>query len=281
MTHADCSYSIPLRLYDPPLNYNLGLKTPRLQGEEYYGVLAEFMHAVKARWPKVLIQFEDFSSDKALTLLDKSFLATLDGRQLANGAAEIAKMALVKDPELFELLAEHGPALIANKFQDAPHELPAASVTSPASRVLYLAIQTMLEELAPNLWEQSLERLVDFGHVFSMELEMAALFDEKLFHGEAVAIDMAFSSVLAHVRGHLDSETLDLILQTMRGLSLPVYHERFDSPLSAEAIYERVKFSQGQKLPLPVGKGEARLFNDVTPEEIVEALKVWHDRCAA
>ena len=56
-------------LRDDP--FYLGLKTPRLQGEEYYGVLAEFMHAVKARWPKVLIQFEDFSSDKALNLLDK------------------------------------------------------------------------------------------------------------------------------------------------------------------------------------------------------------------
>merc|ERR1712023_73952 len=56
----------------------------------------------------------------ALTLLDRSFLATLDERQLANGAAEIAKMALVKDPELYQLLCAHGPQLIANKFQDAP-----------------------------------------------------------------------------------------------------------------------------------------------------------------
>ena len=129
---------------------------------------------------------------------------------------------------------------------------------------------------------ESLERLVDFGHVFSMELEMALVHqgDEKLFHGEAVAIDMAFSSVLAHVRGHLESETLDLILQTMRGLSLPVYHERFDSPLTAEAIYERVKFSQGQKIPLPTGKGEARIFNDITKEELVEALELWTERCA-
>merc|ERR1719267_225305 len=54
----------------------------------------------------------------ALTLLDRSFLATLDDRQLANGAAEIVKMALMKDPELFALLRDHGDDLIKHRFQD-------------------------------------------------------------------------------------------------------------------------------------------------------------------
>jgi 3-dehydroquinate synthetase len=211
-----------------------------------------------------------------LTLLDRSFLATLDERQLANGAAEIAKMALVKDPELFHLLRDHGPQLIQDKFQDAPD----ADAPNAPSRVLYLAIQTMLEELAPNLWEDSLERLVDFGHVFSMELEMKALYEDKLFHGEAVAIDMAFSSVLSYVRGHLDARSLDEVLQMMRGLGLPVYHEDFDVEMVAQAMYERVKFSQGQKIPLPTGKGVAHLFNDITEDQLKEALAEWAARCA-
>ena len=215
----------------------------------------------------------------ALTLLDRQFLATLDERQLANGAAEIAKMALVKDPELFELLAEHGEALIEDKFQD-----PAGAdqeSDSAASRVLYLAIQTMLEELAPNLWEDSLSRLVDFGHVFSMELEMAALFDEKLFHGEAVAIDMAFSAVLAYVRGHIDDPTLTRILNMLSGLKLPTFHPSFDRAMADEAMYERIKFSQGQKIPLPVTAGASRLFDDITHDEMYAALDEWRLRCAA
>ena len=118
----------------------------------------------------------------ALAILDRTFLASLDSRQVANGAAEIMKMALVKDPELFDLLERHGPQLIAHKFQQIPGEADGAEAPS---RVLFLAIQTMLEELAPNLWEDSLERLVDFGHVFSMELEMAELHQNKLFHGRS------------------------------------------------------------------------------------------------
>ena len=93
----------------------------------------------------------------ALTLLDRSFLGTLDARQLSNGAAEIVKMALVKDAELFSLLEEHGPSLIEGKFQDLPGGVESNAVGAP-SRVLTLAISTMLEELAPNLWEDSLTR---------------------------------------------------------------------------------------------------------------------------
>ena len=213
-----------------------------------------------------------------LTLLDRSFLGTLDQRQLSNGAAEIAKMALVKDPVLFDDLCSHGSALIAHKFQDLPQSAGGGAVPS---RVLDASIHTMLEELAPNLFEDSLHRLVDFGHVFSMELEMAVLHSEKLFHGEAVAIDMAFSCVLAYVRGHLDEATLNECLDMLTNLGLPTYHEKLDAPMLNQALYERVKFSQGQKIPLPVAPGVSRIFNDVTSEQVLEALDEWAARCAA
>merc|ERR1712023_224363 len=75
----------------------------------------------------------------ALAILDRTFLSTLDSRQLANGAAEIMKMAIVKDAELFYLLERHGPELIASKFQSlADENTPGGDA---ASRVLFLAIQ--------------------------------------------------------------------------------------------------------------------------------------------
>lgn len=57
------------------------------------------------------------------------------------------------------------------------------------------SIQGMLEELEYNLWEHILCRLVDYGHTFSPELEMAALSSgAELLHGEAVNIDMALTT---------------------------------------------------------------------------------------
>ena len=110
---------------------------------------------------------------------------------------------------------------------------------------------------------------------------MDVLFDEKLFHGEAVAIDMAFSCVLAYVRGHLDEPTLTECLDMLTNLGLPTYHEKLDAPMLNQALYERVKFSQGQKIPLPVAPGVSRIFNDVTSEQVLEALDEWAARCAA
>merc|ERR1712157_641932 len=132
------------------------------------------------------------------------------------------------------------------KFQDLPSELGGAEVPT---RVLHLAIQTMLEELAPNLWEDSLTRLVDFGHIFSLELEMDSLFEEKLFHGEAVAIDMAFSVVLAHVRGHIDLDTCTRLLHTMTRLKLPVFHELMDAKMCAKAMYSASSSRRARRCP--------------------------------
>ena len=58
------------------------------------------------------------------------------------------------------------------------------------------SIQGMLEELEYNLWEHILMRLVDYGHAFSPEMEMAAMHGDTagLLHGEAVNCDMALTT---------------------------------------------------------------------------------------
>jgi len=49
----------------------LGWRHPRLRGEEYYSLVDEFVHAVKYRFPKALLQWEDFKKTNAFVLLDK------------------------------------------------------------------------------------------------------------------------------------------------------------------------------------------------------------------
>nr|AIW62930.1 malate dehydrogenase [Saccharina japonica] len=49
----------------------LGLNQPRIEGDEYLQVVDEFVAAVKARWPNVLIQFEDFRTEYAYKLLER------------------------------------------------------------------------------------------------------------------------------------------------------------------------------------------------------------------
>jgi malate dehydrogenase (oxaloacetate-decarboxylating)(NADP+) len=49
----------------------VGIRQPRLQGQEYFDMVDEFMAAVVGRWPDVVVQFEDFETSKAVPLLDK------------------------------------------------------------------------------------------------------------------------------------------------------------------------------------------------------------------
>lgn len=49
----------------------LGLTHRRLHGDEFYEIADEFVQAATSRWPNVLIQWEDFTNDKAFPLLNR------------------------------------------------------------------------------------------------------------------------------------------------------------------------------------------------------------------
>lgn len=49
----------------------LGIRQPRLEGEEYLAIVDEFMEAVHTRWPKAIIQFEDFQMKWAFETLER------------------------------------------------------------------------------------------------------------------------------------------------------------------------------------------------------------------
>ena len=56
-------------LIDNPMY--MGVKKPRIDGDEYFEFIDTFIKAVKRRWPNVLLQFEDFAQPKAMPLLER------------------------------------------------------------------------------------------------------------------------------------------------------------------------------------------------------------------
>lgn len=56
-------------LLDDPMY--MGWRHPRVGGDDYYLFIDQFIQAVKRRWPKVLLQFEDFALDHATPLLQR------------------------------------------------------------------------------------------------------------------------------------------------------------------------------------------------------------------
>ena len=49
----------------------LGVHEPRLRGDEYFALLDRFVEAVKVRWPKAIVQWEDFAKDVAFKVLER------------------------------------------------------------------------------------------------------------------------------------------------------------------------------------------------------------------
>ncbi|MGW4376462.1 sedoheptulose 7-phosphate cyclase [Streptomyces albidoflavus] len=202
-----------------------------------------------------------------LTLLDRTFLATLDRRHIGNGLAEILKIALIKDARLFGILESYGPLLLNEKFQGESE-----AGEESAREVVRRAIHGMLEELQPNLWEAELERSVDYGHTFSPTVEMRAL--PALLHGEAVCVDMALTTALARRRGLISDADARRVYAVMHALELPAWDDLLDQPeLLTAALRDTVRHRDGQqRLPLPVGIGDVTFVNDLTEEELLDAV---------
>jgi 3-dehydroquinate synthase len=201
-------------------------------------------------------------------LLDRSFIETQDVRNISNGFGEIAKLALVRSVDLFELLETHGAELIRSRFATSspvPEEV--------ATRIIDLSIQIMLEELGPNLWEEKLERCVDYGHTFSKLLEMVPGAD--IMHGEAVNVDGFFCCIVSYLRGYIFMETVERVFNCMKSLNLPTHSSNLTSELAWQSCKDAVEHRHGeQRIPLITDIGESICVSDITPEEIDRALEV-------
>ena len=199
--------------------------------------------------------------------LDTQFLKTLDDRHISNGIAEIIKMAIIRDARLFRLLEEYVDCLITDRFcgRAEYHE------------ILVRATVGMLQELSDNLWEKTLERAVDYGHTFSPTLEMAAL--PALLHGEAVAVDMALSLVLAAQRDLIGEKELTRALALIDAYRLPTHHAQCDEDLLMRALADSTSHRDGrQRVPLSRGIGNAVFVNDLTRAEIRSAARYLSER---
>jgi 3-dehydroquinate synthase len=194
---------------------------------------------------------------------DLTFLKSVPQRQLACGIAEIVKMAIVRDPFLFELLEAHTGKLLASHFQ-TPHRA--------AEQIVIRAELAMMNELQPNLYESDLQRFVDFGHSFSPALESASHFE--INHGEAVAIDMMICTALAVRRGICDESVMRRLggLYARSGLALT--HGLCEAEFLTESLTDiRVHRGGALNLVVPTGIGSATFVQDVTAPEVAVALR--------
>ncbi len=208
-------------------------------------------------------------------ILDFSFLQTLPVDQVRNGMAELVKIAVVANAELFGLLEEHGEELLRTRFG---HVDGTPELRELAGRATYDAIRTMLELEVPNLHELDLDRVIAYGHTWSPTLELAP--ELPMFHGHAVTVDMAFSATIAEQRGHISTGERDRVLGLMSRLGLAIDSPYLTADLVAKATDSITRTRGGllrAAVPDPIGR--CAFLNDLGTAELTRVLLLHRELC--
>lgn len=209
-------------------------------------------------------------------ILDFSFLKTLPQSQIRNGMAELIKIAVVANGEIFNLLEQYGKDLLYTHFG---YLNGTPELREIAHKVTYDAIDTMLQLEVPNLHELDLDRVIAYGHTWSPTLELAP--EIPMYHGHGVNIDMALSATIAWLRGYITTQDRDRILGLMSRIGLAL-----DSPyLTPELLWKATQSItltrdglQRAAVPKPIGT--CYFINDLKKDELERALVTHKEICS-
>lgn len=204
----------------------------------------------------------------AAVIADTEVLATLPRRELAAGLVEVAKMALVLDPELLARVEDDLGALLAGD----------AATLEPVVAGAAAAKAKVVEE---DPGEGGYRRVLNLGHTLGHALETATGY-RTLLHGEAVAHGIRFALRLAERRG-LDPAVAERMRKLLARLVPQPLAEACgeasaDGSLSVSALVEAVGRDKkaregGVSWVLPTGLGRFEIVDDVGEGELREELE--------
>ena len=144
---------------------------------------------------------------------DSNFLETLEQRDWISGISEAIKVALIKDEDFFQYIANHASALKNREME-------------PMQYVIYKCAEMHMHHIAQggDPFESGSSRPLDFGHWAAHKMEFMTNYE--LRHGEAVAKGIALDVTYAQLIGLITESDLQHILNVMVeigfDLSLPV-----------------------------------------------------------
>lgn len=208
-------------------------------------------------------------------ILDFSFLKTLPVAQVRNGMAELIKIAVVSNNDIFELLEKYGEDLLHTHFG---YLNGTPELRQVAHKVTYDAINTMLTLEVPNLHELDLDRVIAYGHTWSPTLELTP--EIPMFHGHGVNIDMAFSATIAQQRGYISISERNRILGLMSRIGLAIDSSYLTSELLWKATESISRTRNGllrAAVPHPIGS--CFFVNDLTRTELDQNLAIHKEIC--
>jgi 3-dehydroquinate synthase len=139
---------------------------------------------------------------------DMATLATLPGRELAAGLAEVVKYGAIRDAAFLAWIEEHADRLRRGDPQALEH-------------AVRRSCEIKASVVAADEHESGMRALLNFGHTFGHAIEAGAGYGTWL-HGEAVAAGMALAARFSARRGRLPGDHADRLIALLERLGLPV-----------------------------------------------------------
>jgi len=145
-------------------------------------------------------------------VVDGAFVETLSRRDRLAGMAEAVKVALVRDPLLFEWIEANATSLAGGDV---------AAVDTLVRRSAELHLRHIATGGDP--FERGSARPLDFAHWSAHKLE--SLSQHELRHGEAVAIGIALDAHQSVAAGRLSPDDFARIVVVLERLGLCLWHD--------------------------------------------------------
>ncbi len=186
-------------------------------------------------------------------------LKSLPDREFSSGMAEVLKAGLIRDAVYYEWLI-NSFAEIMDRNEDVLNEM------------VYKAVGIKQYYVTKDPFEQNERMILNFGHTIGHALEK--YFDFKYSHGECVALGSVAAAFIAHKRSMLSDEEFYEIRDMFVPFDLPISLDDYEIDRAFLNIgHDKKNTDSGLKFILLKKIGKAVIVNDVTEDEIKEAMK--------
>jgi 3-dehydroquinate synthase len=193
-----------------------------------------------------------------LVLCDTDTLATLPGRELRAGLAEVIKYGLICDAPLIGWLEGHLAELLDKR--------PAA-----LAHVILRSCQIKAEIVGRDEREHGERALLNLGHTFGHALEAATSYQTWL-HGEAVGAGLAMAATMSGECGLISAQDAERVRRLVELAGLPT-----QVPVTPAAMLQHMRIDKkvlaGRlRLVLLRRLGEAFVTAEFPPEALMRTL---------
>jgi len=196
-----------------------------------------------------------------VVLIDPDVLKTLPEREYRAGLYEIIKCGVIRDAELFRVLAEGADRVFAQE--------PAT-----VDRIIADAVRIKAEVVTADEREGDLRRILNFGHTVGHALEADTQY-QRFLHGEAVAFGMHAATALAERVVELAAPDAARIHTVIRKYGpIPALTGITASSLFARLAADKKTVQGKVHFVLPVKIGDVKIVTGVEDRAVMEAIEV-------